>query len=86
MASGCIDPSGTPEDTNLPVTRALLLQNTPNPFNPQTTIVFEIPEQATMSLLVFDVSGRLVRVLIDNEIIEGGRHEAVWNGRDDTGR
>ena len=86
VASGCIDPSGTPEDTNLPVTRALLMQNTPNPFNPQTTIAFEISEQAAVSLLVFDVSGRLVRVLIDNEIVEGGRHEAVWNGRDDTGR
>ncbi|MCK9996252.1 MAG: T9SS type A sorting domain-containing protein [Candidatus Krumholzibacteria bacterium] len=85
-ASGCLDPSGTPEDINLPVTGIGLLQNAPNPFNPQTTIAFEIPEQAAVSLQVFDVSGRLVRVLIDNEIVAGGRQETVWNGRDDTGR
>ncbi len=84
--SGCLDPSGTPEDIDIPVTRTGLLQNAPNPFNPQTTITFEIHQQATVSLLVFDVSGRLVRVLIDNEIVERGRHEAVWRGRDDGGR
>ncbi|MCK9995747.1 MAG: T9SS type A sorting domain-containing protein [Candidatus Krumholzibacteria bacterium] len=85
-ASGCVDPSGTPTDPDLPVTGIGLLQNAPNPFNPQTTIAFEIPEKAAVSLRVFDVSGRLVRVLIDNEIVERGRHETVWNGRDDTGR
>ncbi len=85
-ASGCLDPSGTPEDIYLPVTVIWLLQNAPNPFNPQTTITFEIPGQAAVSLQVFDVSGRLVRLLIDNETVEGGRHETVWNGRDDTGR
>ena len=84
--SGCIDPSGTPEDIDIPVTRTGLLQNAPNPFNPQTTIAFEIHEQAAVSLLVFDVSGRLVRVLIDNEVVMLRRPEAVWNGQDDTGR
>ena len=83
---GCLDQSGTPEDINIPVTGARLLQNVPNPFNPQTTVAFEIQEQAKVSLLVFDVSGRLVRVLMDHEIVEEGRHEAVWNSRDDTGR
>jgi len=85
-ASGCLDPSGTPEDIQLPVSRTGLFQNAPNPFNPQTTIAFEISAKTTVSLLVFDVSGRMVKVLIDNEIVERGSHEAIWNGRDDTGR
>jgi flagellar hook assembly protein FlgD len=35
---------------------------------------------------VFDVAGRLVRVLVDGEAAEQGRHESIWNGRDDAGR
>ncbi len=58
----------------------------PNPFNPRTTIAFDLPKQTAVSLRVFDVSGRLVRELIDGEIVADGRQEAVWNGRDDTGR
>jgi predicted GH43/DUF377 family glycosyl hydrolase len=63
-----------------------LHQNSPNPFNPQTTIAYDLPKQTAVSLRVFDVSGRLVRVLVDGEIVAEGRNEAVWNGRDDTGR
>ena len=58
----------------------------PNPFNPQTTIAFELPNEQAASLRVYDVSGRLVRVLVDGEVVAQGRHEAIWNGRDDTGR
>ncbi len=58
----------------------------PNPFNPQTTIAFELGRRDAVSLRVFDVSGRLVRVLVDGEIYASGRHETVWNGRDDAGR
>jgi len=58
----------------------------PNPFNPQTTIAYELPTQVAVSLRVFDVSGRLVRVLVDDRFIEPGRNEAIWNGRDDAGR
>jgi len=63
-----------------------LKQNHPNPFNPQTTIVFEIPKQEAVSLRVFDMSGRLVRDLIAVEPHAPGRHEVVWYGRDDSGR
>ena len=67
-------------------TRAALLGAVPNPFNPQTTIAFDLPRQTAVSLRVFDVSGRLVRVLLDGEIVTEGRHETVWNGCDDSGR
>jgi FG-GAP-like repeat/ASPIC and UnbV/Secretion system C-terminal sorting domain len=58
----------------------------PNPFNPQTTIAFDLPKQAAVSLRVYDVSGRLVDVLLDDEVANQGRNEAVWNGRDAQGQ
>ncbi len=63
-----------------------LLQNHPNPFNPQTTISFDLPRPAAVSLRVFDVSGRLVRALLEGEVVAEGRQEVVWDGRDDGGR
>jgi len=85
-ASGCLDPSGTPEDINLPVTRNGLLQNAPNPFNPQTTIAFDLSKRESVTLRVFDMSGRLVRNLLRNENYISGRHEVAWSGRDESGR
>ena len=58
----------------------------PNPFNPWTVLSFEITEPRVVSLRVFDVSGRLVRNLVDSEPRTPGRHEVVWHGRDDAGR
>ncbi len=58
----------------------------PNPFNPTTTLSFDLPRQETVTLRVFDLQGRLVRSLLSGEVLSQGRHEAVWDGRDDTGR
>jgi len=60
--------------------------NVPNPFNPSTTIAFELPEQTTVRLRVLDVSGRMVRTLLDGVTLNTGRNEAVWDGRDDHGQ
>ncbi len=57
----------------------------PNPFNPATDLKFSIPRDASVSLKLYDVSGRLVRNLV-NERMSAGRHEVRWNGRDDGGR
>jgi hypothetical protein len=68
--------------------RALaLMQNHPNPFNPTTTIAYELPfVDATqpVRLSILDVSGRLVRTLV-NEAQGGGSHAVVWEGRDEVG-
>ncbi|RPJ41486.1 MAG: carbohydrate-binding protein, partial [Candidatus Latescibacterota bacterium] len=58
----------------------------PNPFNPSTTIAYDLPERATVDLVVYDLAGRVVRTLVAGESIAAGRHEVVWNGRDDAGR
>ncbi len=57
----------------------------PNPFNPRTTIRYDLPEPATVRLTIYDIRGRLVRVLEDGVAREPGRHAVVWNGRDDRG-
>ena len=59
--------------------------NYPNPFNPMTTISFALPKTAHVQLQVFDLSGKLVVTLTD-ETLSAGQHQAVWTGRDDTGR
>jgi hypothetical protein len=57
----------------------------PNPFNPHTTIKYYLPEAGSVRLLVFDVSGRLVRTLVDDSMPQGS-HEVAWDGRDASGR
>ena len=65
---------------------AVLNQCVPNPFNPQTTIAFGLPEQMTVNLRIFDISGRKVRTLLAGESLSPGWHQAVWQGEDDRGR
>ena len=65
---------------------ARLNDSWPNPFNPQSTISFDLPSETAVSLCVYDVSGRLVDVLVDGEMVQQGRNEVVWRGRDMSGR
>ena len=58
----------------------------PNPFNPCTSIRFALPETWPVDLRIYDVSGRLVRELMRDRSLASGRHEAKWDGRDDSGR
>lgn len=57
----------------------------PNPFNPQTTIAFTLPESGPVDLSVYDLQGRLVRRL-QQGALAAGSHARVWNGRNDDGR
>jgi minor extracellular serine protease Vpr len=53
-------------------------QNYPNPFNPRTTIRFEIPEHQHVRLIVYDVLGRVVSTLVDDEL-PPSRYEVVFD-------
>jgi hypothetical protein len=75
--------SDVPEGSDLPVATALAGIH-PNPFNPQTTINYELAAPATVELDIYDVKGALVRRLV-RESMPAGRHAAVWNGQDDSG-
>jgi hypothetical protein len=61
-----------------------LRANYPNPFNPETTIRFDVASRSHVALRVYDVSGALVRTLVD-ETKDAGSHVVQWNGRNDQG-
>lgn len=61
-----------------------LSHNTPNPFNPQTTISFELKDPTRVNLAIFDVAGRLVRELV-SESLPAGPHSVVWDGTNANG-
>ncbi len=61
-----------------------LFANYPNPFNPETTLSFQIPERTRVRLSVYDVLGKTVKVLIEKEL-QAGAHSVQWQGRDKSG-
>ncbi len=58
----------------------------PNPVNPMTTISYDLREAARVRLSIYDLSGRLVRTLVDGETVSAGRKEESWDGRGRFGR
>lgn len=62
-----------------------LKPNYPNPFNPETRIEYSLERKGRVSVDVFDGLGRKIRTL-ESGVQGAGVHEAVWNGRDDSGR
>ena len=77
---------GTKEMDLTPVHEQFALhQNYPNPFNPTTTILYDLPEAATVHLVIYDVLGRQVRTLV-NQDLTAGYHTAIWDATDDMGR
>jgi len=75
----------TDSDTPEPRYSNFLAQNYPNPFNPSTVIRFGILREGAVKLRIFDVSGRLVRTLVD-ETKTPGKYTAVWYGSNDSGK
>ena len=76
-----VDVFGAP----VPVENELALyQNTPNPFNPVTTLTYSVPSAGRVTLRVFDVNGRLLNTVVD-EHQSAGPHAATWNAVGDTG-
>ena len=65
------------EETGLP-TGFALAQNFPNPFNPTTTVSFELPQASQVTVSVYDVMGKLMRVLTSGQMA-GGQHEVIFD-------
>ncbi len=69
----------------LTVSEFRLENNFPNPFNPSTTIRYQIAEAGPVKLVIYDMLGKEIRTLINNHR-DSGSYEARWDGRDNNGR
>lgn len=59
-------------------------QNFPNPFNPSTSILYEIPNPGNVEIYIYDIQGCKIRSL-ESKYQQPGSHTISWDGRDDTG-
>jgi hypothetical protein len=66
------------------LTMPYLHQNAPNPFAAETMIRFSLPSKMAAKVAVYDVSGRLVKVVADG-VMEAGENQVNWNGKDTHG-
>ncbi|MDZ7797747.1 MAG: T9SS type A sorting domain-containing protein [Candidatus Marinimicrobia bacterium] len=72
MIQGSTDPASLP--------RSFALKgNYPNPFNPATTIVFDLPKKDIVNASIFDISGRTVASLIQGRLMQPGQYELLWD-------
>jgi len=72
-----VTPAETPKSTKL-------AQNFPNPFNPSTTIKFDLKEKGFVTLKVYNVAGQLVRTLVSGER-DANSYTVTWDGKNDRG-
>ncbi|HOQ77235.1 MAG: C25 family cysteine peptidase [Candidatus Cloacimonetes bacterium] len=71
------------EDNTLPEPISNLI-NYPNPFNPTTTIAFNVKQPAKVTINIYNLKGQLIKTLINNELLYG-EHKVVWDGTDNLG-
>ncbi len=91
LASLCVD--ACTDRTDVPPSQGIvdgglinrLYQNSPNPFNPRTTISFSLAAAGPAKLLVYDITGRKVRTLV-NGVQPAGTHQVIWDGTNDAGQ
>ena len=66
--------------TNLIPTEYNLSQNYPNPFNPVTKINYDLPKDGRVKLVIYDILGREIKSLVNNEFKQAGRYTIEFNG------
>ena len=77
--------SAAPDDPHSLPSSVALMPSYPNPFNPRTTIRFQLRRDTAVRLAVFTLDGKLVRELV-NGYLSAGFHTEDWDGRNDAGR
>jgi hypothetical protein len=74
------------EESNLTISNnEMVIENYPNPFNPVTQIKYFIPVANRFSIKIYDVVGREISTILDNEIQTAGWHQTQWKGTDCNG-
>ena len=72
------------DPTSITPARTMLMQNTPNPFNPRTTVRYQLADKAHVKLVIFDVSGKVVRTLVDG-VQSPNTYAVSWDGISEAG-
>jgi len=75
---------GTIGEISIP-TRYRLYSAYPNPFNPVTTLRYDLPEEAEVKIIIYDIMGHTIRQLAEGKQAAGS-YQVLWNGRDARGR
>ncbi len=83
LGEGCPGPVGVPDLSATPSLLALYAAR-PSPFSGETVLHYDLPEAGRVSLRIFDVTGRLIRTVVQG-VVPAGRHAARWGGQDHSG-
>ncbi|KAA3619340.1 MAG: T9SS C-terminal target domain-containing protein [Calditrichaeota bacterium] len=83
------DPNSHPSTTSVAVAAQVpaqyeLLGNYPNPFNPETTIRFQIADNSLVAIAIFNARGQFIRNLANGDF-SAGTHNILWNGKNEAG-
>ena len=78
-----VQPTGIDGEAAMP-RNFVLYDNYPNPFNPSTTIAFDVPQSSAVNISVYNLVGQKIRTLEDRHLT-AGHYELVWDGRDERG-
>lgn len=74
-----------PSGEETPAVKEITLKNYPNPFNPETSINYSLPEAGKVLLTIYNLKGQKLICLVDGEQAQG-LHSLIWNGKDENGR
>ena len=72
-------------DLSVVPVKLLLYNNYPNPFNPITTIQYDLPEQSYVTITIYDILGRQIKILFD-QTQDAGYKTVIWNATNDYGK
>ncbi|MDP6669797.1 MAG: FlgD immunoglobulin-like domain containing protein [Candidatus Krumholzibacteria bacterium] len=79
-------PDSAPNDAPDAIAYTRLDGNFPNPFNPKTSIRFSLAADGDVTLAVYDITGRVVKTLVDGPMTAGADKEIIWDGMMDNGK
>lgn len=77
--------TGVTDDRSLVPQSFALLQNHPNPFNPETVIEYQLPISCHVVITIYNTIGQEIRTLLDANL-QSGYHQITWDGRDNSGK